>query len=150
MTAELTEFQRILASEGLHPALSFLNRRTPHRFTGVYRYDGEMLRNVALLDRYLPETTRGDDVAMVDAYCSIVGKTGAPLEFSDSRSDSRFGHLPGSAVVCYCGVPIRDVQGRPFGSLCHFDTQRCEPRRSDAALLAAAAPLIWQALRQMA
>ena len=47
-TPDLVEF-RIALSDGVHAALRYLNSRTPHRFTGVYRYDGDVLRNMACL-----------------------------------------------------------------------------------------------------
>jgi hypothetical protein len=39
------EVRARLEEDGLHGALALVNGRTPHRFTGVYRYDGEMPRN---------------------------------------------------------------------------------------------------------
>lgn len=62
---ELAEFRAALR-EGVHAALRYLNSRTPHRFTGVYRYDGEMLRNMALFDRFEPDQQRGGDIPMAD------------------------------------------------------------------------------------
>ena len=142
---ELTEFRAALRG-GAHAALRYLNSRTPHRFTGVYRYDGEMLRNMALFDRFEPEKQRGIDIPMADAYCANVGRNLAPLEFADAREDGRFPYLPGSPVVCYSGVLISLPGGEPYGTLCHYDIQRCQMRTSDILLLQAAAPLIYEAL----
>ena len=142
VTAELDELKSTLAAGGLHAALAFFNDRTPHRFTGVYRYDGDMLRNVCLFDRFEPEVRRGDDIALEDAYCSIVKETGEMLEFVDARTDGRFPYKPQSPVISYCGVLLRDADGNPFGALCHFDPAPCQPRISDAPLLEAAGPLL--------
>ena len=150
MTAELTEFQRMLATEGLHAALRYLNRRTPHRFTGVYRYDGEMLRNLAMFDKFTPELLRGDDAPLAQTFCANVQGAGGTLEVLDGSSDERFPWMATNPVISYCGVEISEIDGRPFGTLCHFDTRRCQQRVSDIPLLTAAAPLIRQALRQMA
>ena len=150
MTAELNEFQQILSAEGLHPALRFVNLRTPHRFTGVYRYDGEMLRNLAMYDKFTPGLLRGDDAPLAQTFCANVQGAGGTLEVLDGSSDERFPWMATSPVISYCGVEISDIDGRPFGTLCHFDTQRCQQRVSDIPLLTAAAPLIWQALRQTA
>ncbi len=146
-TPEMAEF-RVVLSGGLHAALRYLNRRTPHRFTGVYRYDGEMLRNMALFDRSEPEKQRDIDIPMADAYCANVGRNREPLEFADARGDGRFPYLPGSPVVCYSGVLISSPQGVPYGTLCHYDILRCELRTSDIPLLKAAAPLVYELLER--
>lgn len=144
-TPPLAEFRAALFG-GVHAALRYLNSRTPHRYTGVYRYDGEMLRNMALFDRSEPEKPRGGDIPMVDAYCANVGRNREPLEFADASGDGRFPYLPGSPVVCYSGVLITSPEGVPYGTLCHYDVRRCETRASDIPLLKAAAPLIYDAL----
>lgn len=132
-----------LESAGLHGALAFLNSRTPHRFTGVYRYDGEVLRNVGLFDRFSPEQARGDDVPMGNAYCALVGNRGRSMMFADARDDPRFEWKPGSPVVSYCGALLRDAQGEPFGTLCHFDVHRCEPNLADLEVLDTVGPLVY-------
>lgn len=144
-TLDLAEF-RIALGDGLHAALHYLNNRTPHRFTGVYRYDGEMLRNMALFDRSEPEMQRGVDIPMADAYCTNVGRNREPLEFADAKGDGRCRYLPGSPVVSYSGVLISNPAGVPYGTLCHYDLRRCETRTSDIPLLQAAAPLIYESL----
>jgi len=136
-----------LQEAGLHGALAFLNSRTPHRFTGVYRYDGEMLRNEALYDRYSPEALRGDDVPMPLAYCALVGERGEGLVFADAREDARFTWKSGSPVVAYCGALLRDESGRPYGTVCHFDLERCEPNVSELERLDEVTPLIYRWLQ---
>lgn len=145
-TLELAEF-RVALCDGIHAALRYLNSRTPHRYTGVYRYHGEMLHNMALFDRFDPEKQRGTDIPMADAYCANVGRTREPLEFTDAKGDGRFPYLPGSSVVSYSGVLISSPEGVPYGTLCHYDIRRCETRTSDIPLLKAAAPLIYEALK---
>lgn len=141
----LAEFQAALRG-GVHAALAYLNSRTPHRFTGVYRYDGDSLRNMALFDRFEPARQRGADIPMADAYCANVGRNREPLEFADAKGDGRFPYLPGSPVVCYSGVLISSPAGVPYGTLCHYDVQHCETRTSDIPLLKAAAPFIYEML----
>lgn len=143
---ELAEFRAALR-DGVHAALRYLNSRTPHRFTGVYRYDGDMLRNMALFDRFEPDQQRGDDIPMAGAYCANVGRSREPLEFADAKADGRFPYLAASPVVCYSGVLIATPDGMPYGTLCHYDIQRCEPRTSDIPLLQAAAPFVLEALK---
>ena len=136
---------RILATlenDGLHAALRLLNERTPHRFTGIYRYDGDMLRNVILFDVHDPHLQRGGDIPMQHSYCALLqdSDTGA-IEFNDPRSDPPSmarSHL--TPVVSYCGVLLVDAAGQPFGSLCHYDLKPCQPRTSDLAMLRGLAP----------
>lgn len=142
----LTEFERKLRTLGLHEALRFLNGRTPHRYTAIYRYDGEVLRNLHLVDALAPEIRRGSDVPLGDSYCAHVGETKASVMFDDARNNVRVTPRPNSPVVSYCGVLLTDAAGQPFGSLCHFDTMRCETPNHDIPLLEAAAPLVFAAL----
>jgi hypothetical protein len=143
--SDLAAFERCLAGDGLRGALRFLNGRTPHRFTGVFRFDGDMLRNVALVDKWHRNVERGDDVPLAEAYCAHLRRTGEPIEVADGHSDPRTPWMKGSPVVSYCGAVIEDEQGQPWGALCHFDSARCESKDSDLPLLAAAAVLIFSA-----
>lgn len=47
-------FEQTLRQRGLHAALGLLNAATPYRLTGVYRFDGDLVRSVALFDRKNP------------------------------------------------------------------------------------------------
>lgn len=139
-------FEAILYSAGIPAALGFLNARTPHRFTGIYRYDGDMLRNEYLYDQFHPKVIKGEDVPLAQAYCSIVAHTGAALEVLDTAKLSPSQIIAGSPVISYCGVLIRDYQDQPFGALCHFDMKPCQVRVSDLPLLEAVAPLLFSEL----
>lgn len=124
---------------GLPEALRYLNLRTPHRFTGVYRFDQDVLRNVALVDKWTPELDRGEDVPLRVTYCSRLVDNGGAMEILDGRTDARTPHMRDDPVVSYCGAVILDAQGRPWGSLCHFDMAYCEAKVSELPLLMAAA-----------
>ncbi len=139
--------RRILAAldnDGLHAALRLLNERTPHRFTGIYRYDGDMLRNVILFDVHDRQLLRGDDIPMSASYCALLQDDfDGAIEFDDPGSDALAkarSHL--SPVVSYCGVLLVDAGGEPFGSLCHYDLKPCQARTSDLAMLRSLAPRI--------
>lgn len=146
MTSSLQDFEETLRTRGLHAALRLLNARATHRFTGVYRYDGEWLRNVALVDRWNVDVTQGDDAPMKETFCAIVPSQGVALEVTDGRTDTRFPWMNQNAVGSYCGTLIRRDNGDPFGTVCHFDLMRCETASSEFPLLAAAAPLIYHAV----
>jgi PAS domain S-box-containing protein len=133
---------KILSTQGLHDALRFLNSRTPHRFTGLYRFEPPTLRNLALFDSEAPTVTKGDDAPMVATYCSIVGKQERGFTTEDTQRDDRLRTHPArDTVISYCGVLLRDAEGRPFGSLCHFDLVPCEVPIREMPLMEAAAPL---------
>lgn len=144
---DLAQFQRALDGEGVHAALTLLNGRTPYRFTGVYRFEGDTLRNISLVDRWSPQEERGADAPMEETFCAIVRSRGDELTVSDGRGDDRFPWMADNAVASYCGVLLRDADGVPFGTLCHFDLQRCEPPASELALMRAAGPLLYAHLQ---
>ena len=143
--SDLKEFENLLINSGIHPALGFLNRRTPHRFTGIYKYDDKTLRNIVLYDSYYPEVIKGDDAPMVATYCSLV-KTQQKLEINDAPNDNRVNGIIITPVVSYCGVLIRDSEGNSFGTLCHFDMKRCQERVSDFPLMEEVAKLLFKNL----
>jgi hypothetical protein len=112
---------RAIARADLHGVLARLNARVPFRFTGVYRFDGAVLRNVALFDRVNPALPRGCDAPLGETYCAITGRMNDALLVSDGRRDPRYAWMRANAVISYCGVPIRSEAGEPVGTLCHFD-----------------------------
>lgn len=147
MSPLIDDFERTLSSSGLHAALGLLNARTTHRFTGVYRFDGDWLRNVALFDRWNPQAAGGVDAPMRETFCAILPTQGATLEVVDGSTDGRFPWMSENAVMSYCGALIRAESGDPFGTLCHFDMSRCEAASSQLfPLMEAAAPLIYRAV----
>ena len=148
MQEELRDFKGALKSKGVPGALRFLNARTPHRFTGVYRYDGTFLRNIALFDQYDPEVSRGDDFPMKDAPCACVADHGGRLVVTEFLSDPRFGRSF-APIVSYCGALIRTPDGAPFGTVCHFDTKPCETPPENALLLEAVAPSVYSVMGTM-
>ncbi|WP_426061087.1 hypothetical protein [Hymenobacter sp. B1770] len=143
---EIGEFTDALEQQGVHAALQYLNSRTPHRYTGIFRFDDDILRNEVLFDRYELTLTKGADAPLEATYCSLVGQQQAPLEINDATTDARVKGIINTPVVSYCGVLIRDDNGRAFGSLCHYDMQRCQERITDLPLLEVASKLLYQHL----
>lgn len=127
--------------------LLLLNGRTPHRYTGVFRFDGDMLRNVALVDKWDPAVEHGDDVPLAAAYCAHLHDTGQPLEVENGATDPRVPWMSASPIVSYCGAVIHGSHGLPWGALCHFDVARCDAKNSDMPLLVAAAKMIYEDAR---
>jgi GAF domain-containing protein len=118
----VTEFVTIFDGRGLHEALGFLNARTRHRYTGLYRFDPPMLRNLCLYDRENPRLHVGGDSPMNETYCSIVGERATPFTTADALGDESLATHPARAdVQAYCGAPVTDGGGHCLGTLCHFD-----------------------------
>jgi hypothetical protein len=141
--SDVTKFAACLRDQGMLGALKFLNGRTSHRYTGVFRFDGDMLRNVALIDRWVAEVTSGEDVPLARAYCAHLARTGGTLEVAHGPTDARVPWMADSDILSYCGAVINAPDGSRWGALCHFDTSRCESSGSEVPLLDAAAKLIY-------
>ncbi|MET3494494.1 hypothetical protein [Variovorax boronicumulans] len=124
-------FVSVCETQGLSAALAQLNSRVSHRFTAVYRLDGELLRNVELVDKagearpeYLAE------VPMGTSFCQFVLRDGLFMTSNSGGDDRLDGHPYKGVMVAYHGVPIPGRNGSLFGTLCHFDVQ--EQPLSDA------------------
>lgn len=143
----ISEFRETLDKSGVHGALGFLNRRTPHRFTGIYRFDNKMLRNLYLYDSFNPRETSGEDAPMAKTYCSLV-KEERKLEIRNAATDRRVMGKIDTPVMSYCGTLIKDDSGDPFGTLCHFDMKRCQEPSTEFGLMAEAAKLLAPLLQE--
>lgn len=145
LSAEIAEFTLLLQQQGVHAALGYLNHRTPHRYTGIYRFDGDTLRSEALFDRKMPDVRIGVDAPMATTYCSLVGRSESLVQILDAASDPQALGID-TPVISYCGALMRDGEGKAYGTLCHYDLQRCQERTTDQPLLQAAAQLLYQQL----
>jgi hypothetical protein len=153
----LAQFETVLAHQGAHAALGYLNSRTPHRYTGLFLYRGPTLDCLVLFDRFDPQgeeqrrekerkvdqQAEEEGIPLANTYCSLLDdRSQGDLEILDAPVDPRLAVCRMSAntpVVSYCGVLILDRQGRRVGTLCHYDMQRCQERSSDLPLMHAAA-----------
>lgn len=119
------DLRAILRTSEIHTALAYLNARTRFRFTGIYRVDPPMLRNVHLFDRENPAlNVSGKACPLEDTYCSITARTDTPFTTSEAGVDPRLVlHAARDSVISYAGVPIRMADGRVWGTLCHFDVR---------------------------
>lgn len=143
-TAETVEdLSATLTSAGVHAFLRQLNARVPHRFTGIYRFDEPMLRNVRLFDRENPDLEIGADIQLREAYCSIVHRENVPFSTENARTDPRLPEVLGQgSTIAYCGVPI----GR-FGALCHFDLQPRQTYEDEIPIMVALSDPLLEQLR---
>ena len=121
----LDPFLEWLTSEGPEAALKYLNNGVPHRYTAIYRFEGELLRNVALHDK------RGQmrpqfliAVPFKQSFCQFVRRDQV-FRTEDSASDERLvGHPYRGVVVSYHSVPVMNEHGALWGTMSHFDMVR--------------------------
>jgi CheY-like chemotaxis protein len=137
------KLRRLLETDGVHAVLRFLNDRTPYRYTAIYRFDGDTLRNLHSFDAERPEAVRGEDALLAERYCSIVQAEERPFATADARRDERLRDHPArDRWLAYCGVLVRDAEGKPFGALCHFDVVPCDVPSAEVPLMETAAHLV--------
>jgi GAF domain-containing protein len=120
----LTELRRLVAGAGVRSGLIFLNKLTSHRFTALYRFDGELLRNLFFFDRENPGQVSSPEIPILASYCVFVRDSGETFNVSNSEEDERVaGHPKRLQIRAYIGVPLLDEDGKMFGTICHFDVQ---------------------------
>ena len=139
----LAEVKTILRNEGVRPALIFLNNMTGHRFSALYEFKDDMLRNLYFYDREYPEVESTDEIPVTSSYCVFLRETGALFHTSDALRDGRVrSHPKREQIQAYCGVPVLDAQGKLFGSICHFDLHPRVISDQDVDLMEAVAVLL--------
>ncbi|MET0717426.1 MAG: GAF domain-containing protein [Pseudoxanthomonas sp.] len=120
---DVATFSGLLSQEGgLAAALAYLNEGVAHRYTAIYRFEGELLRNVALYDKL--DQVRPDFLLAVPfrhSFCQFVLRDQA-FQTEDSRLDKRLdGHPYQGVVVSYHSVPLTNEEGALWGTMSHFD-----------------------------
>lgn len=139
----VAELRTALEREGMRGALRYLNQRTRHRYTGIYRFDPPMLRSIMLYDRENPALQVGGDTRIEQSYCSLVRDDERTVAIADAAHDPQVVEHPARArYQAYCGTPLRDREGRCVGSLCHFDSRPRLVPESELPLLERAAELL--------
>ncbi|MDR7375949.1 hypothetical protein J2X19_000607 [Rhodoferax ferrireducens] len=142
-TRSLDALTATAQAHGAAAALQYLNAGVPHRFSAMYRLEGDILRNLLLHDKsgeirpaYLAE------VPLDSSFCQFVLRDGV-FKTSDSAADSRLdGHPYQGVMVCYHGVPWQTASGEIGGTLCHFDLLPLGLSDAEFALLQQAAQLL--------
>ena len=139
----ITELKGLLRSKGLRPALIFLNHLTDHRFSALYQFEDDRLRNLYFYDREYPEVESTDEIPVTASYCVFLRDSGTLFHTSDALRDHRVrSHPQREKVQAYCGVPILDAEGELFGSICHFDLEPRVISDDDVDLMEAVALLL--------
>ena len=122
MNGDLKDLEDVLRHNGLGAGLMVLNRRVPHRFTAIFKLDGPVMRNVAIVDKLqevVPDSFK--EIPFEDSFCQFVLKDGSFIT-QNSQADTRLdGHTYKGVLNTYVGLPLTTSSGDLFGTLCHFD-----------------------------
>jgi GAF domain-containing protein len=140
-----------LDRDGALAALAWLNARTRFRFTGLYRADPPILRNLFLVDRENPTLNLSGAVCPLEqTYCAITYARDASFTTGDARRDPGLAAHPARrSIISYAGVPLRLAEGGTWGTLCHYDLRPRLLPPTELAHLDAVAPIFaaWLAKR---
>lgn len=146
----LDDLRTALSQGGPDAMLEYLNKGVPHRYTAVYRFDGDLLRNVLLCDKL--DQVRPDFMLAVPfkhSFCQFVLRDQA-FRTEDSRHDKRLDGNPYQGVVIsYHSVPLTLDDGSLWGTLSHFDMHSLALSDEEFELLQGAARLLGAHLRQL-
>jgi GAF domain-containing protein len=143
----LGELKEIVRERGIRAGLVFLNARTPHRFTALYRFDGETLHNLVFFDAENPLQESTGDIPVLASYCVFVRDLEQTFSTAQASADDRLGDHPKRNVLqSYCGVPLRDPSGAMFGTICHFNFEAVAISADTVELMEAVAPILKRSL----
>jgi len=147
---DIDAFCALLQSEGPESALRNLNSGVPHRYTAVYRFEGELLRNVLFHDKrrqMRPEFLIA--VPFKQSFCQFVQRDQV-FRTDDSASDERLvGHPYRGVVVSYHSVPVLNEHGALWGTMSHFDMGSHPLAESEFELLRKAARVLGSHIPQL-
>jgi len=146
MSGIVGKFKMILKSDGLWAAMSWLNDRVPYRFTAIFAFDGDVLRNICLIDKENQNITHCSDQPITESYCMYIHRSGEPFSVEKSSLDKRVAiHPKRQSVQCYFGIPLFGSTGKILGTVCHFDSMPVRVTEDVAAVLDDLAPWIVEA-----
>lgn len=131
---------------GLHAAMKWLNSQVPYRFTAIFAFEGDMLRNICLVDKENADVTECADQPILNSYCTYIHRSGERFRVDDARRDERVADHPKRySYQCYYGIPLVATDGKMLGTVCHFDVNPQPVTEDVAAGLDDLAPLITEA-----
>lgn len=117
-------FRATVAADGLWAAMRSLNAASPYRFTAIFAFDGELLRNVCLVDKEDVTVRNCGDQPITESYCIYVQRAAERFSVEYALRDERVdGHPKQRSYQCYYGIPLVDRNGKLLGTVCHFDKE---------------------------
>ena len=139
----MKQFEASLRADGLFAAMRWLNGRVPYRYSAVFRFDGDVLRNICLIDKENPNVfTCADQPITNSSVCtSAVQVRVSALKklLIDRRVED---HPKRRNVQCYYGIPLYRAKGQMLGTVCHFDNSPTRVTEEVASALDDLGPLI--------
>ena len=146
MSGIATKFKTTLKADGLRAAMRWLNDRVPYRFTAIFAFDGDILRNICLIDKENQNITNCSDQPITESYCMYVRHSRERFSVEEASLDSRVAvHPKRQTVQCYYGIPLFGAEGQILGTVCHFDSMPVRVTEEVATALDDLAPLIVEA-----
>ena len=143
MTNLAAQFETTVKTDGLWAAMRRINDRGPYRFTAIFAFDGDMLRNICLVDKENADITRCSNQPITDSYCIFIQRSGERFGVEEALRDSRVdGHPKQRSYQCYYGIPLVGLDGRLRGTVCHFDIAPIRVTDEVVSALDDLAPLI--------
>jgi GAF domain-containing protein len=137
------KFNTTLQADGLRAAMRWLNDRVPYRFTAIVAFDGDMLRNICLIDKENQTITNCSDQPITESYCMYIHRSRESFIVEETLQDSRVAlHPKRRSVQCYYGIPLFGEKGELQGTVCHFDHMPIRVTEDVANVLDDLAPLI--------
>jgi hypothetical protein len=112
---------------GVEAALRFLNGRVAHRFTAVFKFQGDMQRAVFVYDKLGQSPDSLNAMPIVDTFSQPTMAPGPFTAFNAFTAENAASNgFPGRRKPCpvvrsYYGVLLSQAGGRAAGSLCHLD-----------------------------
>jgi len=122
----LNDLIRTLEAQGLQAGVAYLNRRVPHRYTGIFELRDGVFYAREVVDKHgepFPEAYKA--VPFRDSFCPItVIESG--FRTHDSAKDACLDGIKNQGIVCsYVGLPLLRHVDDLYGTLCHFDMDTC-------------------------
>ncbi len=143
MQSATQHFKATLNEDGLLGAMRWLNSTVPYRYSAIFGFDGDTLKNLCLIDKAAPSVTQCDSQSISESYCLYIHRTPATFALEDAVHDTRVdGHPKQQLFQSYYGVPLFDDRGELRGTVCHFDAAAQPASREMAEILDDLAPHI--------
>jgi hypothetical protein len=106
---------------GVQAGLKFLNARTDYRFTAIYRFEGDTMRNLYLFDRLGESVSNFEKVPLSDSFCELALAEGGFYTANSALDERVRGHPRQGVLNAYFGLPLSRKPGTIYGTFCHFD-----------------------------
>jgi hypothetical protein len=107
MSSIAGKFKMTVEADGLSAAMRWLNDRVPYRFTAIFAFDRDMLRNICLVDKENQSISKCSDQPIMESNGILL-----PVRTSLRRAVQRGGSLTGrescrSSQAAKCSVLLR-------------------------------------------